>query len=86
MPEMTIKEWAAAYRADNEAEREMLKQELPRIPKGSGTLRYFRLCEFLYRLSPDASQVFLDERRRHYLDLEERMRKAAGRLGYDFPN
>ncbi|MEW6093393.1 MAG: hypothetical protein AB1531_05440 [Chloroflexota bacterium] len=85
MPEMTIKEWAAAYRANNEAEREMLKQELPLMPPKDGILRYFRLCEFLVRLSPDAREVFADERRRHYLDLEERLRKAAKRLGYDFP-
>ncbi len=86
MPEMTIKEWAAAYRAENEAEREMLKRELPQIPKGEGILRYFRLCDFLARLSPDAREAFADERRRRYLELEARLRKAAGKLGYDFPN
>ncbi len=86
MPSMTVKEWAAEYRLINQAERESLKEELPLIPRGEGILRYFRLCEFLVRLSPDAHEVFADERRRYYLDLEERFRKAAKRLGYDFPN
>jgi len=36
---MTIKEWAAEYRAINDAEREMLKQELPLIPPKEGILR-----------------------------------------------
>ncbi len=83
---MTIKEWAAEYRLINQAERKMLERELPLLPKGEGILRYFRLCEFLTRLSPDAREAFADERQERYLDLEKRLRKAAQRLGYDFPD
>ena len=54
MPEMTIKEWTAAYRAINEAEGEILKQELPLSPPMDGILRFFRLCEFIAKLSLEA--------------------------------
>lgn len=81
-----VKEWAAKYRLINEAEREMLKHELPLIPPGEGTRRYFRLCQFLTRLSPDARETFADERREHYLALEMRLRKAAEYFHHDLPN
>jgi hypothetical protein len=86
MPEMTIKEWAAEYRAINDAEREMLKQELPLIPPKGSILRYFRLCEFVAKLSLEARDIFTEERRKHYLELETRLRKAAKYWNYDFPN
>jgi hypothetical protein len=86
MPKMTIKEWAAEYRAINEAEREMLKQELPLIPPKEGILRYFRLCEFVAKLSLEARNIFAEERRKHYLELETRLRKAAEYWNYDFPD
>jgi len=86
MSQMSIKEWAAEYRLINQAEREMLKQELPLIPSKEGILHYFRLCEFVTRLSPDARDAFADERRKHYLDLETRLRKAAEYWNYDFPS
>jgi len=86
MAEMSVKEWAAAYRALNDAEREMLEHNLPLLSPQESILRYFRLCEFVAHLSPDARQAFEAERFRHYLTLEERMRKAAQKLGYDFPD
>jgi hypothetical protein len=86
MDKKAVKEWAAEYRLINIAEREMLKQELPLIPPGAGTLRYFRLCQFLTKLSPDAREAFADERRVHYLALEARLRKVAEYFHHDFPS
>ena len=86
MDKKAVKEWAAEYRLINIAEREMLKQELPLIPPGEGIMRYFRLCQFLTRLSPDAREVFADERREHYLALEARLRKVAEYFHYDIPS
>jgi len=83
---MTITEWAAEYRAINDVEREMLKQELPLIPPKEGILRYFRLCEFVAILSLEARNIFAEERRKHYLELETRLGKAAEYWNYDFPN
>lgn len=86
LPEMSVRDWAAAYRALNEAERETLKHDLPLLSPQESVLRYFRLCEFLTRLSPDAREAFEAERAQHHLALEERMRKIAQKLGYDFPD
>lgn len=80
---MTVKEWVAEYRLINEAEREMLKYELPLIPPGDGAMRYFHLCEFLARISSDAREIFADERRERYIILETRLRKIAEYLRHD---
>lgn len=83
---LTIKEWAAEYRQINEAEWEDLKQRLPQEPVERSLHSYLSLCEFLVKLSPDAYDAFAEERRRHYLELEARIRKAAERWGYAVPN
>ncbi len=81
-----VKEWKAEYQLINQSERDMLSLELPLIPSRVGIERYFRLCEFLMQLSSDARDAFAEERRRHYLDMENRFRKAARYWGYDFPS
>ncbi|MFZ5912579.1 MAG: hypothetical protein ACOYYU_21480 [Chloroflexota bacterium] len=86
MDKKAVQEWVAEYQLINAAEREMLRQELPLIPPGEGTQRYFRLCQFLTKLSPDAWEAFADERRKHYLALEARLRKATEYFCYDFPS
>jgi hypothetical protein len=82
---MTIKEWAAEYRRIDEANLEDLKQRLPSEPVERSIRSYLNLCEFMVKLSPDAREVFAEERRRHYLELEARIRKAAERWGYAVP-
>jgi len=83
---MTVKEWAAEYRRINEAEHEDLKRRLPlELPQDS-ICSYLSLCEFLVKLSPDTREVFAEERRRHYLELEARIRKAAERWSYAVPD
>lgn len=83
---LTIKEWAAEYQRINEAEWEDLKQRLPQEPVERSLRSYLSLCEFLVKLSPDAYDAFAEERRRHYLELEARIRKAAERWGYAVPS
>jgi hypothetical protein len=82
---MTVKEWAAEYRLINEAEREDRKQRLPRELPQDSIRSYLSLCEFVVKLSPDAREAFAEERRRHYLELEGRVRKAAERWGSAIP-
>jgi len=82
---MTIKEWAAEYRRINQADLEDLRQRLPLEPAERSIRSYLSLCEFVVKLSPDAREVFAEERRRYYLELEARMRKAAERWGYAVP-
>lgn len=81
-----VQEWSAEYKIVNEMEREALKRELPLISPGEGTLRYFRLCQFLTKLSPDAREAFADEWRERYLALEARLRKVAEYIHHDFPS
>jgi hypothetical protein len=85
MPDMTIKEWAAEYRRIDEAELEDLRQRLPLEPAERSIRSYLSLCEFVVKLSPDAREVFAEERRQYYLGLEARIRKAAERWGYAVP-
>ena len=82
---MTIKEWAAEYRRINQADLEDLRQRLPLEPAERSIRSYLSLCEFVVKLSPDAREVVAEERRRYYLELEARMRKAAERWGYAVP-
>jgi hypothetical protein len=81
MSTLTLKEWAAEYRRINEAEFEDLKRRLPlEVPQDS-VRHYLALCRFLATLSPDAREAFAEERRRHYLEMEAKWRKAGARLG-----
>lgn len=82
---MTMKEWAEEYRLINEAEREDLRQRLPRELPQDSIRSYLTLCEFIVKLSPDAREVFAEERRRHYLGLEADLRKATARWNDAIP-
>lgn len=83
---MTIKEWAAEYRLIDEAELEDLRRRLPSEPAERSIRTYLSLCEFVVKLSPDAREVFAEERRRHYLEMEALIYKAAERWGYAVPS
>lgn len=79
---MTIKEWAAAYRADNEAEREELKVRLPQEKIEDSVQSYFSLCKLTVALSgtPDEPKEFHEKRAREYSTLLERWTLLAQRL------
>jgi hypothetical protein len=83
---MTVKEWAAEYRLINEAEREDLRQRLPRELPQDSIRSYLSLCEFVVKLSPEAREAFAEERSKHYLDLEAGLRKTAAKWGYAVPS
>ncbi|MFA5873980.1 MAG: hypothetical protein WC832_08435 [Anaerolineales bacterium] len=82
MPEMTIKEWAAAYRADNEAEREEKKLRLPQETIEESVQSYFALCELALTFSGSFDvPVELQERRENYFaDLARKWDLLAQRL------
>ena len=82
MTTMTIKEWAEEYRLINEAEREDLKRRLPQESVEESLRKYLALCELVVKLSPEAREVFAEDRRQRYLALEARLRQAAKRWGY----
>jgi hypothetical protein len=86
MPEMTIKEWAAAYRAVNEAEREELKIRLPQEKIEDSVRSYFALSKFVCALSgtPDEPEELQKSRAKFYLELTHRWTLLAKRLSHAF--
>jgi len=81
-PTMTIKEWAAAYRADNEAEREELKIRLPQEKIEDSVRSYFALCELALAFSgsSDVPVELQEAREKHYTDLANKWTLLAQRL------
>lgn len=84
MAEMTIKEWAAAYRADNEAEREELKARLATETVEQSIRSYFTMCQLATSLakSTDVPVELQEKREKHYLELAEKWKQLAERLKY----
>ena len=82
MPEMTIKEWAAAYRAINEAEREELRLRLPQESVEESIRSYFALCKLVLAFSgtPDEPMELQEAREKHYADLVHKWAGLAQRI------
>ena len=82
MPEMTIKEWVAEYRAINEAEREELRLRLPQESVEESIRSYFALCKLALAFSgtPDEPVELQEARERHYGDLAHKWAALARRL------
>lgn len=85
MPQMTAKEWAAAYAAIEAAERAEERRRLPHESIASSLRTYFALSEFLVKLTPNAQEAFAAERFQHYHDIALQWQRIARRHGYDFP-
>jgi hypothetical protein len=81
---MTIKEWAAMYRAVNEAEREELKLRLPRETIEESVRSYFALSKFVIALSgtPDEPEELQESRARFYLELTRKWSLLAQRSSH----
>lgn len=79
---LTVKEWAEEYRLINEAKQEDLKRRLPQESAEESIRKYLDLCALVVKLSPEAREVFAEERRQHYLALEARLKQAARKWGY----
>lgn len=84
MLEMTIKEWAAAYRAVNEAEQQDRIAFLFLEPIEKSVRTYFALCQMLRKFSIEADQHpgLQEMRMRHYRELAEKWECLARRLGH----
>jgi hypothetical protein len=82
MPSMTVKEWAAAYRTDNEAEREEKKIRLPQETVEESVRTYFALCELALAFSGSFNiPVELEEtREKYYAGLVKKWNLLAKRL------
>ncbi len=78
-PTMSVKEWAAAYRADNEAEREELKIRLPKETIEESISSYFAWCELALAFSgtPDIPVELQEAREKYYADLARKWTTLA---------
>jgi hypothetical protein len=79
---MTIKEWAAAYRAVNEAEREELKIRLLQETIEQSLRSYFAWCELALAFSgsPDVPVELQEAREKHYNDLARKWMALLRRI------
>lgn len=84
MPAMTVKEWAAAYRRDNEWEQQERITRLPHETVEDSVRSYFALCTLLLSLFGQAEQSdgLWDLRLRYYEALAEKWRRLARRMEY----
>ena len=82
MPEMTVKEWAAEYRAINEAEREELNIRLATETVEQSIRSYFTMCQLATSLakSTDVPVELQEKRERHYIELAGKWEQLAERL------
>lgn len=81
---MTVKEWAAAYRAANEMEQQERIARLPREPVEESVRSYFSLCRMVLALSgsSDEPAELWETRLKHYKNLMEKWTRLAERQKY----
>jgi len=79
---MTVKEWAEAYRAMNEAEMLELTQRLPKQPIEESLRAYFELALMFkpFVLEAEASEGLQELREREYRTQYGRWKRLADRL------
>jgi len=82
MPEMTIKEWAAAYRAINEAEQQERIATLPGKPVEETVRVYFGLCQMLHKFALEAEEHpgLQEMRAKHYNEVLAKWQRLARML------
>ncbi len=81
---MTVKEWAAQYRAVNEWEQQERIARLPRESVEDSVRSYFNLCRMLLALSGEADESggLWELRLRHYEALAEKWKRLARKRHY----
>ena len=77
----TIREILAGYQAVNEREREEARERLPRLTVEESVHQYLRMRALARRVAPDTEHIFAEQRKAHYIQLRERLRRAARRMG-----
>ena len=82
MPEMTIKEWTAAYRAINEAEQKERIATLPGKSVEETVRAYFALGWMLrkFALEAEENSGLQEMRAKQYKDLFDKWERLAQRL------
>ncbi len=81
MSPLTIKEWAAEYRADNEWQERERIERLPLESPADSVRSYFALCDMLVKLSGEAEEngELWALRMKHYKELIDKWQRLAHR-------
>jgi len=78
---VTIREIVEGYRAVNEWELEEARRELPRLTVEESLRRFWELNRLVHHVSPEAEELFLEQRMAHWLKTGEKLRRAAAKMG-----
>ena len=84
MPTMTVKEWAAEYKAFNESQLAEKRETLPLRTIEDSVKTYFALCRLVAGLNSE-NENHREIQRRDYLKWEATIRQIARRQGIDLP-
>ncbi len=84
MPTMTLKEWAAEYRANAEWEQRERLERLPHESPADSVRDYFALSQMLVKLSGEEVETgdLWELRLRHYRTLIEKWQRLARHFQY----
>ena len=77
----TIREVVAGYEAVNAWELEERREQLPKLTVEKSIRQYLEMWELVRQISPEAEELFLEQRLSHYQTLHRRMKKAAQVMG-----
>jgi len=77
----TIREILAGYQAVNERERESASERLSQLTVEKSVRQYLQMRALAGRVAPDAERIFAERRKVHLARLNERLRRAAQRMG-----
>lgn len=73
----TIREILAGYQEANEREREELCHRLPRLTVDQSVRQYLRMRALVRRAVPDLERSFAKQHKMYYIQLHERLERAA---------
>lgn len=77
----TIREVVAGYEAVNAWELEERRERLPLLTVEESIRQYLELWKLARSISPEAEEIFLEQRLAHYQALHRRIEKAAQVMG-----
>jgi hypothetical protein len=77
----SVREIVAGYEAVNAWEQEEKRRQLPTLTIEESIRHYLDMWDLVRSISPEAEDLFLEQRLAHYRTLHRRMTKAAQVMG-----
>ena len=76
----TIREVLEGYKAANEWELEEARRYLPRLTVEESLRQFLELSRFVRQVAPEAEELFLERRMAHWIEVSDKLRRAAVRM------